>query len=81
MLTMPSHLNTRSPQSLLSDSFLAYMARFSADVDDDIVRYFFRTQVGPDPSICLASLDHLAGPESGPVARGRIRYTQNDHLG
>jgi nuclear pore complex protein Nup133 len=40
-----SQMHTRSPQSLLSDSILAFMNQVDHAEEDDLVRQFFRTRV------------------------------------
>lgn len=42
-----SQVDTRSPQSLLSESIAAFMQRAGSIGDDDVIRSFFRTQVSP----------------------------------
>lgn len=40
-----SKINSRSPQSLLSDSIRAYMTTLQATPTEDVIRLFFRSQV------------------------------------
>lgn len=45
LIPCDSQIQTSSPQSLLSDSIIAYMDQYANREDEDMIRQFFRHQV------------------------------------